>query len=151
LPVEIVIVSEIGSVGDSPTVRRLDNSALPPDHPPYEEQSMIGSLGAPELLFILVLALLVFGPRKLPEIGRTLGRALGEFRRATSDLKRTLDVELSSEELNKPPAPAVTARSLPKDEAAAPAPSPAAQDSPASAEAEGSAPPGASEAKDKTE
>ena len=59
---------------------------------------MIGSLGVPELLFILVLALLVFGPRKLPEIGRTLGRAMGEFRRATSDLKRTLDVELSSEE-----------------------------------------------------
>lgn len=66
---------------------------------------MIGSLGVPELLFILVLALLVFGPRKLPEIGRTLGRAMGEFRRATSDLKRTLDVELSNEELSKPPAP----------------------------------------------
>ena len=71
---------------------------------------MIGSLGVPELLFILVLALLVFGPRKLPEIGRTLGRALGEFRRATSDLKRTLDVELSTEELSKPPpAPVVPA------------------------------------------
>ena len=68
---------------------------------------MIGSLGVPELLFILVLALLVFGPRKLPEIGRTLGRAMGEFRRATSDLKRTLDVELSSEELSKPPSPTV--------------------------------------------
>lgn len=65
---------------------------------------MIGSLGVPELLFILVLALLVFGPRKLPEIGRTLGRALGEFRRATSDLKRTLDVELSSEEDRRPTA-----------------------------------------------
>ena len=61
---------------------------------------MIGSLGVPELLFILVLALLVFGPRKLPEIGRTLGKALGEFRRATSDLKRTLDVELTAEDLN---------------------------------------------------
>ena len=66
---------------------------------------MIGSLGVPELLFILLLALLVFGPRKLPEIGRTLGRAMGEFRRATSDLKRTLDVELSNEELNKSAAP----------------------------------------------
>jgi TatA/E family protein of Tat protein translocase len=65
---------------------------------------MIGSLGVPELLFILVLALLVFGPRKLPEIGRTLGRALGEFRRATSDLKRTLDVELSTEESRGPAA-----------------------------------------------
>ncbi len=58
---------------------------------------MIGSLGLPELLFILVLALLIFGPRKLPEVGRTLGRALGELRRATSDLKRSIDVEVSSE------------------------------------------------------
>jgi TatA/E family protein of Tat protein translocase len=66
---------------------------------------MIGSLGVPELLFILVLALLVFGPRKLPEIGRTLGRALGEFRRATTDLKRTLDVELSTEEPVSPKPP----------------------------------------------
>jgi TatA/E family protein of Tat protein translocase len=68
---------------------------------------MIGSLGLPELLFIMVLALLVFGPRKLPEIGRTLGRALGEFRRATSDLKRTLDVEMSAEErtVKQPPRP----------------------------------------------
>lgn len=69
---------------------------------------MIGSLGLPEILFILVLALLIFGPRKLPEIGRTLGRALGEFRRATTDLKRTFDDELSSEEFRNPmakPAP----------------------------------------------
>lgn len=65
---------------------------------------MIGSLGIPELLFILALALLVFGPRKLPEIGRTMGKALGEFRRATSDLKRTLDTELSAENLNPPDA-----------------------------------------------
>lgn len=65
---------------------------------------MIGSLGLPEIMFILVLALLVFGPRKLPEIGRTLGRAMGEFRRATTDLKRTLDVEMSTEEtVVKPP------------------------------------------------
>lgn len=66
---------------------------------------MIGSLGVPELLFILVLALLIFGPRKLPEIGRTMGKALGEFRRATSDLKRTLDTELSAEEVSRPDPP----------------------------------------------
>lgn len=66
---------------------------------------MIGSLGIPELLFILVLALLVFGPRKLPEIGRTLGKALGEFRRATSDLKRTLDVEMSMKDLDERSSP----------------------------------------------
>ena len=57
---------------------------------------MFGSLGLPEILFILVLALLVFGPRRLPEVGRTIGRALGEFRRATGDLKRSFDQEMSS-------------------------------------------------------
>ncbi len=57
---------------------------------------MFGSLGFPEILFILALALIVFGPRRLPEIGRTIGRALGEFRRATGDLKRTFDQETRS-------------------------------------------------------
>ena len=68
---------------------------------------MLGSLGIPEVLFIFVIALLVFGPRRLPEIGRTLGKALGEFRRATTDLKRTFDAEAASiEEVTHPvPAP----------------------------------------------
>jgi TatA/E family protein of Tat protein translocase len=60
----------------------------------------------PELLFILVLALLIFGPRKLPDIGRTMGKAMGEFRRATRDLKRTLDTEISAEEASRPANPA---------------------------------------------
>lgn len=59
---------------------------------------MFGPLGFPELLFIFVLALLIFGPRKLPEIGRTLGRAIGELRRATADLKGSLDTDLALEE-----------------------------------------------------
>jgi sec-independent protein translocase protein TatB len=64
---------------------------------------MLGSLGIPEVLFIFVIALLVFGPRRLPEIGRTLGKALGEFRRATTDLKRTFDAEAASiEEVARP-------------------------------------------------
>lgn len=58
----------------------------------------MGPLGIPELLFILVLALLIFGPKKLPEIGKTLGKAMGEFRRATSDLKRSIDTEIALEE-----------------------------------------------------
>jgi len=57
----------------------------------------LGPLGFPELLFILVLALLIFGPRKIPELGRTLGKAMGEFRRATTDFKRTLNVEAALE------------------------------------------------------
>ncbi|MFQ5526849.1 MAG: twin-arginine translocase TatA/TatE family subunit [Thermoanaerobaculia bacterium] len=66
---------------------------------------MFGSLGFPEIVFILVLALLVFGPRKLPEVGRTIGKALGEFRRATGDLKRSFDQEISAESAPKPAAP----------------------------------------------
>ena len=60
---------------------------------------MFGSLGVPELMLILAVALIVFGPRKLPEIGRTLGKALGEFRKATDDLKSTLEREVRMEEL----------------------------------------------------
>lgn len=63
---------------------------------------MIGSLGVPELLFILVLALLVFGPKRLPEIGRTIGKGLAEFRRASNDLKRTINSELALEEEDLP-------------------------------------------------
>ena len=55
-------------------------------------------LGMPELIVIFVIALLVFGPRKLPEIGRSLGRSLAEFRRASEELKEGLVAELSVEE-----------------------------------------------------
>ena len=59
---------------------------------------MFGSVGAPELILIFVVALLIFGPKKLPELGRTVGRALNEFRRATSDLKSTLEREMAEAE-----------------------------------------------------
>ncbi len=62
---------------------------------------MFGSIGAPELIVIFLIALLIFGPRKLPQLGRTIGKSLAEFRRATSDLKRTLEKEINREE---PPA-----------------------------------------------
>lgn len=62
---------------------------------------MFGSLGVPELLLIFVVILIVFGPRKIPEIGRTLGKALGEFRKATDDLKSTIEREVRLEELQK--------------------------------------------------
>ena len=61
---------------------------------------MFGSLGFQEIALILVLALLIFGPRKLPEIGRTLGRSLGEFKRATSDLWRSIEQEVRAEEVS---------------------------------------------------
>ena len=66
---------------------------------------MFGPLGFPELLFILVLALLIFGPKRLPEMGRTLGKGLSEFRRATNDLKRTIDTELAAVDEERKPAP----------------------------------------------
>ena len=57
---------------------------------------MLGSVGFAELMVILGLALLIFGPKKLPEIGKTLGRSLREFRSATSDLKRSIEQEVNS-------------------------------------------------------
>src|SRR5688572_17744096 len=62
---------------------------------------MFGSLGVPELLLIFAVILIVFGPRKIPEIGRTLGKALGEFRKATDDLKSTIEREVRLEELKQ--------------------------------------------------
>lgn len=55
----------------------------------------MGPLGWQETVFIFVLALLLFGPKKLPELGRTLGKALTEFRRASNELKATFNRELS--------------------------------------------------------
>jgi TatA/E family protein of Tat protein translocase len=54
----------------------------------------MGPLGWQETVFIFVLALLIFGPKKLPELGKTIGKALTEFRRASSELKTTWDREM---------------------------------------------------------
>jgi TatA/E family protein of Tat protein translocase len=58
----------------------------------------MGPLGMPELIVIFVIALLVFGPRKLPELGRSLGKSLGEFKRASNELRNTLEEEVRIEE-----------------------------------------------------
>lgn len=81
-------------------------------------RAMFGSLGLPELIFIFVLALLIFGPKRLPEIGRTLGKGLGEFRRATNDLKRSIDTEILRADLPPPrpaPPPVIDAPPPPED------------------------------------
>src|SRR5215216_6592933 len=66
-------------------------------------------LGTTELLVIAVVALVLFGPRKLPEIGRTVGKAIGEFKRASDDFKRTWEYEVEIERRRPAaePAPAV--------------------------------------------
>ena len=117
---------------------------------------MFGSLGLPELLLIFVVALIVFGPKKLPEIGRTLGKALGEFKKATDDLKNTIEREVRVEELKElrqipsniatavmnPPAETVS-RSEPvtvQAEIVTPAPEPAAAPAAASTRAPAATP-----------
>jgi sec-independent protein translocase protein TatA len=59
---------------------------------------MFGSIGMPELIIILVIALIIFGPRKLPELGKSLGKSINEFKRASADLQNTLEQEIKLEE-----------------------------------------------------
>ena len=78
-------------------------------------------LGTTELLVIAVVALILFGPRKLPEIGRTVGKGLAEFRRASEDFKRTWEYEVDIEQRRPAadPAPATQIAAPPSDDAAA--------------------------------
>jgi TatA/E family protein of Tat protein translocase len=68
----------------------------------------MGPIGFPEMLVILVVALIIFGPRKLPELGRSLGRSINEFKRASNELRSTLDEEIRAEERKVTPAPGAT-------------------------------------------
>jgi TatA/E family protein of Tat protein translocase len=76
---------------------------------------MFGSIGMPELIIIFVIALIIFGPRKLPELGRSLGRSLSEFKKASNELRSTLEEEIRIEEQKEAAA---------KAQAADPAPGP---------------------------
>ena len=65
---------------------------------------ILESLGSTELFFILIMALVFFGPRKLPQLSRSLGKNLAEFRRASEDFKRTWEREVALEDLQSEPA-----------------------------------------------
>ena len=67
---------------------------------------MFGSLGMPELIVIFVIALIIFGPRKLPELGRSLGRGIAEFKKATNELQNTLEQEIEADEQRSKAEPA---------------------------------------------
>src|SRR5262245_55629643 len=110
---------------------------------------MFGTLGGPELFLILVVALIVFGPRKLPEIGKSLGRMMAEFRKASNEFKRTIENEVEADKIREsmqvelprlhelstsvPAAPAGTDVSPPAEPAPVPeaAPEPAGEPEPA--------------------
>jgi Tat protein translocase TatB subunit len=88
---------------------------------------MFGTLGGPELFLIFVVALIVFGPRKLPEIRKSLGKMMGEFRRASNDFRNTIESEVEAEKIRdslriEPP------KADPVPAAAPPEPKPAPQD-----------------------
>ena len=55
-------------------------------------------IGGPELVFIFILALLIFGPKRLPQIGRTIGKGMAEFRRASTELQRAVNTQLEEPE-----------------------------------------------------
>ncbi len=100
---------------------------------------MFGSIGLPELLLIFVIALLLFGPRKLPEIGKTLGKAMNEFKRASNDLQRSLEEEVAADELKQTRREIENATKLTPD--GAPQPQAAAPDAPPAAPPAAPAPP----------
>ena len=61
----------------------------------------MGPIGMPEMVVIAVIALIIFGPRKLPELGKSLGKSIAEFKRASNELKNTLEDEIRTEELQE--------------------------------------------------
>ena len=80
----------------------------------------MGPIGVQEMVIILIVALIFFGPRKLPELGRSLGKSINEFKRASNDLRNSLDDEIRNEERRAPIPPAVP--EVPTDPANLPSP-----------------------------
>lgn len=85
---------------------------------------MFGTLGGPEIFLILVIALIVFGPRKLPEIGRSVGNMMNEFRRASNEFRRTVEEEVEADKHRALAAPVADPVTDARDPATAPEPLP---------------------------
>ncbi|MGB7296472.1 MAG: Sec-independent protein translocase protein TatB [Candidatus Aminicenantales bacterium] len=62
---------------------------------------MFGNIGFPELLIILAIALLIFGPKKLPEVSRSIGRAVREFRRTSDEIKDKIEQEIQASDFKE--------------------------------------------------
>lgn len=95
---------------------------------------MFGTLGGPELFLILVVALIVFGPRKLPEMGKSLGRMMAEFRKASHDFQRTIEDEVEADRhktLAPPPGSPPSSEAIAAPAAEAPAAEATAPEAPA--------------------
>lgn len=87
-------------------------------------------LGVQEVVLILVIALLLFGPKKLPEVGRVIGRGLGEFRRASTELQRAINTEIEVDDAAPPRSRLRSAEPEPEPEAPAIRPRPAEETAP---------------------
>ncbi|WP_299978497.1 Sec-independent protein translocase protein TatB [Desulfobacula sp.] len=72
-------------------------------------------LGMPEILMILAIALIVIGPKKLPDLAKTLGRAMGEFKRSAQDFKRSIDVETTVKDIKDVADPETDLKGIIKD------------------------------------
>ncbi len=62
---------------------------------------MFGNIGFPELLIILAIALLIFGPKKLPEVSKSIGRAVREFRRTSDEIKDKIEQEIQASDFKE--------------------------------------------------
>jgi TatA/E family protein of Tat protein translocase len=87
---------------------------------------MFGSIGMQELIIIFVIALIIFGPRRLPDLGKSLGKSIAEFKRASNELRNTLEDEIRIDE-QRQAKPTVPASPAPPPVEAQPASTPAAQ------------------------